>query len=190
MTAPVKPPDRLPSRRDFDARVLVGGFIGVTAIVIAATFLIVRENAQRIERSAGATLSAIARAERGLLERALFERTQDGRLLAAHREVWTALGRSAGARLLPGLAETVGQTRDAYRYKRVVLVDTMARPVFPVGAPLGDDLRVRLRQVIAARRAGPVPFRIDRFGEAEFGVGTPVFDNGDSLRRVIGAALL
>ncbi len=191
-TTPPTPP-RPPEPR---TGVTLAFALGLAAVAVVL-LLALSEYTRRARESMETLLAAEARDRSEAIEADLAERHADAWLFTTFERAISLLSDPAASGLArpeleARLLQRMRHLRTAYGYRNIGVVDSALRPVLSLEHDDGDEPSVRraLEATIRDRRRQLVDLYVDRERVLEFGVAAPVFEDGDSTRRVVGAVLL
>ena len=167
-------------------------FATVAVVIIGMTYAAGVFYERRQTASAGETLLATAQLQSELISRNVAERLMDAHMLSVLPMVWGSLNPTSASTAADrrGLVHAVEQTRETYGYKQVSVVDAAADLVYSTSRMLDEGEPDLLLRAIAARAPAVVSFRLEAGNQLEYGAIYPVFAQGDSTKRVVGAVLL
>jgi PAS domain S-box-containing protein/putative nucleotidyltransferase with HDIG domain len=181
-----------PQRGELKRRGALAIFLLSTAIIIAAAMAAFMHFAANLRADSEQALLAVAHLKKAQIENHLIENISDGVIFTYRPAVWRRLD-SAGASPAPqpDLDAAITQTRKAYGYRAIVLLDARGRPVHPAADARFDALvNAAASAAVQSRQSAFVDMHRVAGNALAYGMVHPVFRGGNQQADVIGAVYI
>lgn len=176
-------------------KVILVGLIFITFILCWLGIVVFQRFSIQTELGVQNQFQNVALIKKEQLESFIRERFGDSEILSLRRAIWQSLeaksNRIISSELRKQLDNTLLETKSAYGYRRIVVLDTSLRPRNEDSkGELAPIVRTTLKSIFITGKPQLVDIYLSNDGQAMFGVAHPVFSKGNPNLGIIGAVYL